>query len=370
MVTAKDFDRFIFVVGAPRCGTTTLSRFLKNHPDVRFPLVKEPHFFSQNDLRGLSDDELRARVERDYLQRFFRDEAGPAIAADCSVTYLYNPELLEPVLRLWPKSRFIIALRDPLTMLPSMHQRLVFMGDETLPSFKKAWAAIPDRASGRRIPRRCVEPRWLRYDEAARFGTYVGRLFDVVGRERCHPVIFDDLSGEPEREYRKLMKFCGLVPVPATDFTPERSGKGVRLHWLQRLLKRPPAVVRNFIATDSFLHVTGVHDAAETNSNPGKNGRSKILGLRKRILQWNRTTPPVEQLPSELQWELHDHLEGEIAELQRLIGRDLSHWLRPGAPRQSPKSRGSGSKAAILALFATIPSALADALSKLDGSLT
>ena len=74
MASVEDFDRFVFVVGAPRCGTTTLSQFLKRNPAVAFPAVKEPHFFSQHDLRGLSDDELRERVERDYLGRFFPNQ--------------------------------------------------------------------------------------------------------------------------------------------------------------------------------------------------------------------------------------------------------------------------------------------------------
>ena len=60
-------NQFIFVVGAPRCGTTTLSRFLKEHPAINFPALKEPHYFALNDLRGLSDEELRERVEGEFL---------------------------------------------------------------------------------------------------------------------------------------------------------------------------------------------------------------------------------------------------------------------------------------------------------------
>jgi len=90
----EDFDRFLFIVGAPRCGTTTLSRFVKHHPAVRFPAIKEPHFFAQNDLRGLPDDQLRRRVEGDYLQRFFgASEHGP-VGVDGSVSYLYSPNSL------------------------------------------------------------------------------------------------------------------------------------------------------------------------------------------------------------------------------------------------------------------------------------
>ena len=104
-------------------------------------------------------------------------------------------------------------------------RRLVFIGDEQFPTFAKAWAAVPDRAQGRRIHRRCSDPRFLRYDEAGRFGTYVERLFSVVGKERCLPVIFDDLSKDPEGQYRRVMDFCGLEPVPGMDFTAQRTGR-------------------------------------------------------------------------------------------------------------------------------------------------
>jgi hypothetical protein len=329
MVRVTDIDRFVFVVGAPRCGTTTLSRFLKDHPAIRFPAVKEPHFFAQHDLRRLSDEERRGRRERHYLSRFRRDAEG-RVGADCSVTYLYAPELLEPVLRLWPGSRCIIALRDPLTMLPSLHQRLLFMGDETLTSFAKAWAAVPDRAAGRRIPRGCVEPRWLRYDEAARFGTYLERLYKTVGKERCLPIIFDDLTSDPRAEYRKLMDFCGLDPVPGIDFAPQRSGKAVRVQWLQRMLKRPPAALTRHLAADRYLHRTGEQ------RSPQVMPAGKILSLRKRLLQWNKVAASAPPLPPRLQLELRGRFKSEIDKLGRLIGRELSDWLLPEEQQPEP----------------------------------
>src|SRR3954447_12359524 len=89
-----------FIVGAPRCGTTFLARHLKNHPDVCFSKVKEPHFFSSADLGGLADGELRSAVQSDYLDRFFPHRAGHSLLAEGSVTYLYTPRQLEPILRL------------------------------------------------------------------------------------------------------------------------------------------------------------------------------------------------------------------------------------------------------------------------------
>ena len=322
MVRVEDFDRFIFIVGAPRCGTTTLSQFLKDHPAVRFSKIKEPHFFARHDLRTFDDRGLQATVERNYLTRFFGGEPRGRVGADGSVSYLYRPERLEPVLRLWPESRFIIGLRNPLTMLPSLHRRLVYIGDENLPSFEEAWRAVPQRAAGRRIPRNCADPSFLRYDEAARFGTYVERLFEVVGRERCLPVIFDDLARDPDAQYRRMLDFCGLEFMPRSEFRAHRKGSAVRVHWLQRLLKRPPKAVRHYVVGDQFPLREQRSEGAFT-----RGARKAILGARERLLKWNRTPAPPEPLAPGLRRELGRHLHDEIERLSRLLGRDLTHWL-------------------------------------------
>ncbi|MCL6684171.1 sulfotransferase family protein [Sphingomonas alba] len=322
MVSVSDFDRFVFVVGAPRCGTTTLAQFLRDNPAVNFPAVKEPHFFAQNDLRGLGDQELKERVERDYLNRFFSRRPHRRVGVDASVTYLYMPEQLEPILRLWPDARFVIALRNPLSMLPSLHRRLIYIGDETISDFADAWAAAPDRAAGRRIPARCADPRWLRYDEAGRFASYLERLFAVVGRKRCHVVLFDELELNPAGEYRRLMAFCGLEPVIGTDFSPRRASRDVRYVWLQRLLKRPPIAIRNYFAGEQFMQrVRDLDD--ETQGKPAK----AVLSLRKRLLRWNRVPARRQILSDEMREEIRARFEGEILRLQELLDRDLSNWL-------------------------------------------
>ena len=64
-------SRFAFIVGAPRCGTTTLASFLQQHPQVCFSAVKEPHFFSRDEVAALPEGKLEAVVEEEYWRRFF-----------------------------------------------------------------------------------------------------------------------------------------------------------------------------------------------------------------------------------------------------------------------------------------------------------
>ena len=320
----SDLPRFAFIVGAPRCGTTTLAAFLKDHPRICYPAVKEPHFFLQHDVTAMDRGPLRDLVEREYLDRFYSGcGAGRDMGVDGSVSYLYMPERLLPALELWPEARFIIAVRDPMTMLPSLHARLKYTGDETIDCFADAWAAIPDRAAGRRIPRSCFEPRWLRYDEAGRFGTYVGRFLDVVGRERCMVSVFDDLVADPQAQYRAMCDFLGLEPHEATDFSPRRESRGFRLGWLQRLLKRPPRIARDYLAGDKFRQRERPLDG----SGDERRLTETIFSVRKRLIRWNRVPLAKAPMSLDLQRDIRSRLRGEIDELGRLLGRDLGHWL-------------------------------------------
>lgn len=326
MPRINDIGRFLFVVGAPRCGTTTMARWLQGHPEVLFPFVKEPHYFAQHDLRGLDKAELRRRIERDYLDHFFpAPDDRTKVAADCSVSYLYAPEQLRPALDLWPDSRFVVALRDPLAMLPSLHKRLIFTGDEKLRNFEDAWAAIPDRAEGRRIPWSTIEPRWLRYDEAGRYATYVERLFDTVGKERCLIMLFDDLVDDPSGQHDRLIDFAGLSKMPSPPLHAERSGKGVRSIFLQQLLKRPPRVLLPYLAS--------IRHHARFDKKVGKKVKSesgtKPRSLRKRVLAWNKVPDEKRHIPVAVQRDVQQRLQGEIDRLGQLIGRDLGHWLQP-----------------------------------------
>src|SRR5687767_9135780 len=138
--------RFACIVGAPRCGTTSLAGFLQDHPDVDFSVVKEPHYFSRRDLSRLPTEAIGTAVEAEYLERYFpARRAGAALLAEGSVSYLYAPERMRSILRLWPDARFVIAVRDPMELLPSLHQRLLYTGDETVADFWQAWTLTAPR---------------------------------------------------------------------------------------------------------------------------------------------------------------------------------------------------------------------------------
>jgi hypothetical protein len=245
--------------------------------------------------------------------------------AEGSVTYLYAARRMEPILRLWPDAKFVIALRDPMAMLPSLHQRLLYLGDETVTDFGKAWSLVPERLRGRKVPRSCIAPSWLNYEEIGRLGSNVERFFEVVGRERCFVSVYDDLVADPAAQYRRLLDFLGLPDDQRKDFAARRTSQGYRIGWLQRLMKRPPKATRAILAGEKFrqrvkpLEGTKARDPVIAKA---------ILAGRKRLLRWNKAPAPPIHLTGELRRDVRETLNDDIARLSRLIGRDLGHWLR------------------------------------------
>lgn len=316
--------RFAAIVGAPRCGTTSLARYLETHPAIDFSFVKEPHFFSQHDLTDLDNDQLLEMIEQEYLARYFPEANGDGrMLTEGSVTYLYTPEQMTPILRAWPEAKFIIAVRDPFEMLPSLYQRLSFIGDEVAKDFGQAWELAPHRAQGNHIPKTCVEPKWLQYPEIGKLGTYVERFFDAVGRERCHVIVFDDFSADPAVVYRQVLAFLGLPDDGRTEFAPQRASRAYRFGWLQRLLKRPPKRVRLLLGGQKYRQRFKRIDEVKPDPKLVKS----ILEWRRQLLTWNEVPAPEVVLSPELQAHMRDALAPDIIRLARLLGRDLSDWL-------------------------------------------
>jgi hypothetical protein len=309
------------IVGAPRCGTTSLARYLGSHPDICVANVKEPHFFSRRDLGAESDSS--AAIQSEYIDRFFPHRRPGQLLLDGSVSYLYAPDRLKSAIAEWPGARFIIAVRNPLEMVPSLHQRHICNGDEDVAKFEGAWALVEERRQGKHIPRSCIDPRLLDYPEIGRIGKYVGRFFEAVGRKRCFVSVFDDLVADPSRQYRRVLDFLSLPDDERRDFEPFRASTGLRSVRLQRLLKRPP-IARTLIASEAALRRDGMAVEERIAALPGV---PSLKALRKRLLKWNRTGAPPRELSERLRSEMCAVFADDIDELSTLLGRDLSHWL-------------------------------------------
>src|SRR5438045_3561388 len=79
-----------FIVGAPKCGTTALYEYLKQHPGIFLPRKKEPHFFCSDLDSGSERDAGYFTRDRGKYLSLFGGAAEGQIIGDASATYLYS----------------------------------------------------------------------------------------------------------------------------------------------------------------------------------------------------------------------------------------------------------------------------------------
>jgi len=300
-----------FVVGAPRCGTTSLCRFFAKNPQLCFSRPKEPHYFAQ--LRALpSPDEL----QRDYVERYFgHRHAGHRAAGEGSVSYLYSPEAIERIRHFNPEARFIAMVRNPMSMLPSYHLKMRYLLQEDEQDFAAAWRLQEARARGERVPGHCLDPRALMYGNVARYGAHLERLIQIAGRERTHVVVFDDFVADQLAAYRRVLEFLHVDYDGRTVFKRRYESRMYRYRWLQKLFFMP--VVRGGARIDTGHRVKRKYKAT---------GAKKASWVT-RLTAWNTISASPAPLTSEMRATVADYLRADNALLSRLLGRDLSHWL-------------------------------------------
>ena len=300
-----------FVVGAPRCGTTSLCRYLARNPQICFSRPKEPHYFSRLDHIPGPDE-----LNQDYLQPNFGhfDPSNRAIG-EGSVSYLYLPGTIERINHINPQARFIVLVRNPLEMLPSYHLRMRFLLQEDEPDFQKAWELEAARARGERIPKHCLDRRLLFYSQAAAYGVQIERLFRVAGRERSHVMVFDDRKLDPLGEYRRVLDFLGVDYDGQTEFESRYESQMFRYRWLQSLL---------FIPATSGGKTAKTLQQRSRRYNPDG---SKRKGLIKRLTGLNKVPMRPERLTPQMVDTVRETLHDDLAHLSRLLDRDLSSWF-------------------------------------------
>lgn len=298
-----------FLIGAPRCGTTSLSRYLASNPRVCFSRPKEPHYFSLLAPHALLDD-----LETAYLARYFSHYGHEHKAiGEGSVSYLYAPYALPRILRINPHAKFIAIVRNPQDMLPSYHLRLRFTLMEDVEDFATAWHLQEVRARGERIPKRCLDPHLLLYREVARFGEHVERLYRLAGRDRSLVLLFDDLARDPGAVYRQVLAFLGVEDDGRTRFPRKLQSRIYRYRWLQQWLYIPLGRKGPFV--DNLHRRMNLKNAS---------GRKSWL---KPVARWNTINVRPAPLDPTMRRTVRDAYATDVDKLSELLHRDLSHWL-------------------------------------------
>ena len=303
-----------FLVGAPKCGTTSMHEYLQRHPDVFMPFYKEPHYFGA-DLDGSRFRQFRGKPER-YL-KLFRDARDEKRIGESSPWYLASESAAEEIHAFDPNAKIIIMLRNPVDMMYSMWSQFRYSGNEQIETFEAALTAEADRRDGKRIRRAAHCLTGLQYRRMARFSSQVRRYFDRFGRANVKVIIFDDFRADTAAVYRDTLDFLEIDSSFHTRFDIVNPNKEVRLEWLQRLIISSGFSL--MLLKDRLTYLATTHSLA-----PYRYRTRAVKGMIAVYTKYERRSP----LTADLRRRLNAELKAEIDQLSALLDRDLSHWHR------------------------------------------
>jgi hypothetical protein len=306
-----DECRSFFIVGAPRCGTTSLSRYLRVHPEICFSRPKETHYFV---LLNHAELEKKETIINNYTRSYFPDLSSyHKYIGDGSVSYLYSEPAIELICELFPGSRFIVSLRNPIDLVVSYHARMLFVREETEPDLVKAWELQEARARGEKVPRLCRNPQLLQYAEVGRHAHYLEQLWRIAGKERVLTVLLDEIAADPGNVYERVLHFLELEHDGRTKFKHRRKTNGYRFDWLQSLSFGKIGIPLPLLI--------GLH------LNHSNRARRFTRPIKKLIRKFNtdkaQAIPPIN---ATFRAMLVEHFRPEVGRLEAILSRDLSHW--------------------------------------------
>lgn len=207
MTSSQRMEPAFLVIGAQRCGTTSLFRVLSKHPDVIRPLAwKGIGFFDVNYAQG----------RRWYIGHFpLRLGRGQKVTFESSGYYAFHPCASTRIRRELPHAKVVLMVRNPVDRAHSAHRHESARGFEGQ-TFADALELEPQRLVGEveRILRdptyESFEHRHHAYLERGRYIDQLERFARDVGREKIYVVDADRLFAEPKMELAALFGWLGL----------------------------------------------------------------------------------------------------------------------------------------------------------------
>jgi hypothetical protein len=311
----------LFLVGEPKSGTTSMQRYLAQHPDVFMCDFKEPRFFA-TDLHRESDafhggqGYFPIRSEAEYLA-LFSDAGAQRVIGEASPHYLFSLEAAAAIQRFAPDAKVLILLRDPVDFLHSWHTEMVARLHEDEESLEAALALEPERRRGRGIPRSTGTPSFLYYSEWTKYAEHIRRFQERFPADRIKIVVFEELVRDTPRLYREVLEFIGVSPDFEAEFSVHNPARVPRFKAIRRISRHPWVwgTARRLIPSSAYAAM----DRALSSTLTREQQKSTLdEGLRSR---------------------LRNQLRPQVDELSRLLGRDFAALWRYAEPDDGGSAR-------------------------------
>jgi hypothetical protein len=287
-----------FIIGAPKCGTTALSEYLRQHPSVFFSNPKEPHFFN---------DDFSARHTYDlktYMSYFKNVKPEHKAIGEGSVFYLFSKTAVPNILNMVPNAKFIVMLRNPIDLAYSCHSQAVFSFGENILDFEKAWELQEVRKKGNKIPEFNIVREVLFYGDLAKLGEQVNRLLGIVPHEKVHFILFDKFKKNTRKEYLKVIKFLDISYWEPNTYKVVNKNKVIKNTKLHFFVEKLKVIKRKLGLNINFA-----------------------LGIK--IQQLNKVEALRPPLSPQMREELKQYFRKDVELLSNLLGEDLVElWLK------------------------------------------
>lgn len=285
-----------FIIGGPKCGTTSMAVWLSQHPEIYFSKQKETRYFSRD---------LKAPMRTKNYEEQFSGATNENIAiGEGSTDYIYSDVAIDEIMKYQPKAKIILMLRNPTDLVLSWHKQLLKHGWQTIESFEEAWKIGFDLEALQQKSRRNFEPKFLQYQFVGSIGTRLSRLIESIDRERLHVIVLDDLRINPNEEFEKVLSFLGVNTNHSIDLSPVNVGVERRSAFLS-------GVVRNCSLLKHHI---------------GFRGGTGVLSVLEALNKTNRSSRRKDSVNDQTRKYLTEYFQEEVKLLEKILERDLSDW--------------------------------------------
>lgn len=296
-----------FIVGAAKSGTTSLHHYLKQHPDIFLPSMKESFFFSglaKNSFSGIGSEYGQDIIEElGNYKKLFQDVKNEKAIGEACVAYLYFHERTINNIKahLEKTPRIIMVLRDPAERAFSNYRHHVRDNIETL-NFEQAI----DHST---LEKRKNQKWWwgFQYIDVGYYYNQAKAYIKAFGNENVRIYLYEDLEENTHEVINDLFGFLGLANNSNLDITTRYNVSEVhKSNNLQKFLYNEDNKFKR-VLRPAVLNILGKQNT-ESLVNYLKN---------KNLLRMNPRTKK----------RLIRLYKDDILRLESLIERDLSAWL-------------------------------------------
>ncbi|PLX17075.1 MAG: hypothetical protein C0597_07425 [Marinilabiliales bacterium] len=304
----------LYIIGAAKSGTTSLYKYLNQHPDVYFSPIKEPNYFSddidvskftstyksntylelekyfkKSNLRDLPITFIR---KEEHYERLFENSGKHKIRGEASTSYMFSNKAAKNIYRFNSEAKIVAILRNPMERAFSHYEMALRYGHTKL-NFKKAIIEDLNKTQkGWGISELFIE-LGLYYDQLKRY-------FDIFPRDQIQILWFDDLKSNPKGMIDTCCKFLEIETMNLEDETAYNTKKS------------PESIGLNY-----FLTISGVKSfLRRLLPASAKNGLSQIF--------YKDSIAKLSKADFEF---VRDYYQEDIEKTARLLKKDLSHWL-------------------------------------------